>query len=290
MLGKKALTKTRHACERRLERADLLGCRLVFKDEIQEGVVWDQIEMCGHGSGKMIWTEVKPDRFIEYPNTAKLGIASNQLPHFTNPHAGKLVGRMHLFRAEGEVYANDTVKDFERLVDIIVEEEGPAILMWAIDEFYNLMNDPDRWARVTKVWRDATDEYARKGSPLRQWLSYEPNLVVDRRASMWRLDAYERYKKFAKNNGIAYESREGFKAALNALLPGKLAFTWWREDDCDKGAAMIRGLGPAQLVDGQGNIHEWPIPTLQPAVEGLSSSQGEKCTHTQGAEDIRSVS
>jgi phage/plasmid-associated DNA primase len=266
MLSEAILSKNGDQGTKRFEKSEWPGRRWVFKDELQQGMHWDETSMCEIATGAKLFTDVKHGRGIEFTNNTKMVIVGNHCPHFVSPEAGGLASRIHLFKSEGPVY-RDTLKDKKGLHKIISDDEGPVILQWRIDEAVRLHQEEGRWQRATQPLRDAGKAYAREDSSFEQWLVDQSThgIVQHEQAEMWLSAAFQSYREFAKDIDRKPLSQANFRAALEARFKVDGQFLVrierWSKHDEHWNASVIRGLGPKEMVDlniQSGNVIPFP--------------------------------
>jgi putative DNA primase/helicase len=265
MLSETLLSKNGDSGAKWFERANFPGLRMGFRDEVQEGMTFDETAMCEMATGKRLFTDVKHGRGIEYINNIKLFIVGNHYPHFVSPETGGLVSRVHVFKSEGRVFRNTAECDYA-LDKTILAEEGSVILQWLVDECIQLQQDPTRWARVTRPLREAAEEYAEEVSLISQWIKCEAlrGWIVNPKAQCWTAEASNRYRQFAKDNDRRPKSIPEFKRALQQRFKGIIHYELWSKRDDYHNLSFIRGLGPKEGPSLTGDVVPFPDPAMQP--------------------------
>ena len=233
---------------KRFDMANIVGKRLLFMDETQLGMTWDETRASKGASAKKLSAEIKFGRTIQFDNTAKICIVGNHKPNFVAADTGGLTSRMLLLEAGGINYREPKNKGIDSLSDIIVAEEGPAILMWALEACVADYCKPGLFDELMEEAREAAKAYAMEDSTLRQWVSEEmcerPDLSID------TMEAFRRFLDFAKgissNNRAPNIKLSAFKQALKAAFPtiefGK------RTSGPHPNRSYIKGFGYAQAA------------------------------------------
>jgi P4 family phage/plasmid primase-like protien len=233
---------------KRFDMANIVGKRLLFMDETQLGMTWDETRASKGASAKRLSAEIKFGRTIQFDNTAKICIVGNHKPNFVAADTGGLTSRMLLLEAGGINYREPKNKGIDGLSDIIVAEEGPAILMWALEACVADYCTRGLFDELMEEAREAAKAYAMEDSTLRQWVADEmcerPDLSID------TMEAFRRFLDFAKgissNNRAPNIKLSAFKQALKAAFPsiefGK------RTSGSHPNRSYIKGFGYAQAA------------------------------------------
>jgi putative DNA primase/helicase len=234
---------------KRFDMATLVGKRLAFLDETQLGMTWDETRASKGASAKKLNAELKFGRTIEFANTAKIRIVGNHKPNFVAADTGGLTSRMLLYEAGGINYREPKNTGIDKLSDIIVEEEGPAILMWLLEACVADYNTPSLFNELTLKQREAAKAYAEENSKLRQWVAdrmcVQPDLEID------TTDALKSYVVFCKEvyGGKAPNIQlSGFKQALKRAVPS-VSFGHNRTRGPHPNRAYIKGIGYPPVAD-----------------------------------------
>jgi hypothetical protein len=179
---------------------------------------------------------------------------------------------MLLMEAAGTNYRDPANKGTEGLSDIIVAEEGSAILMWALEACVADYCTPGLFNELMEEPRKAAREYAKEDSTIQQWAAHEMREHPD--ADVDALEAIERYLDFCKriSGGKApHIKMSGFKAAVKAAFPS-ISFGN-RTKGPHKNRVYIRGFGFAQPDFSEaGNV----VQLHQPQPETPASTTEEK--------------
>jgi len=152
---------------------------------------------------------------------------------------------MLLFEAGGINYRDPKNNGIDGLSDIIVAEEGPAILMWALEACIADHRTPSLFNELMAEPREAAKKYAKEDSTINQWGTNEMHVADD--ADVDTLEALEHYLEFCKrvSGGKAPNIKlSGFKAALKAAFPS-IEFGN-RTKGPHKNRSYIQGFGFAQ--------------------------------------------
>ena len=233
---------------KRFDMANIVGKRLLFMDETQLGMTWDETRASKGASAKRLSAEIKFGRTIQFDNTTKICIVGNHKPNFVAADTGGLTSRMLLLEAGGVNYREPKNKGIDGLLDIIVAEEGPAILMWALEACVADYRTPGLFDELMEEAREAAKAYAMEDSTLRQWVADEmcerPDLSID------TMEAFRKFLDFAKgissNNRAPNIKLSAFKQALKAAFPsiefGK------RTSGPHPNRSYIKGFGYAQAA------------------------------------------
>jgi phage/plasmid-associated DNA primase len=233
---------------KRFDMAALIGKRMAFMDETQLGMTWDETRASKGASAKKLNAELKFGRTVEFANTAKICIVGNHKPNFVAADTGGLTSRMLLFEAGGINYREPKNNGIDKLSDIIVAEEGPAILMWLLEACVADYNTPGLFNELTLKQREAAKAYAKEDSKLRQWVAdrmcVQPDLDID------TTEALKSYVGFCKEvyGGKAPNIQlSGFKQALKKAFPSVSFGNRTRGPHPNR--ACINGLGYPPVAD-----------------------------------------
>jgi putative DNA primase/helicase len=240
--------------DKRFDMVKIIGKRMLFADETQKGSTLDETRLCLVASHPVLQAEIKGGEEIEFDATGKLCIAGNHRPHFVSGEAGGLTSRLLLLEMENEPIRG-TAADIANFAKQLVEEEGPAVLMWMIEGAIIDSADQDgaQYRELTTVMRDKAMEYTRENSLYWQWI--EARCRVEPDAEIDLLEAYEAFKEYVwrTTHERSRDRRTDFRAALKAMLPD-LEFST-RTKGQYKGRAYIRGLGFTKInYEDAGNV------------------------------------
>lgn len=204
---------------KRFDMATIIGKRMLFMDETQLGMSWDETRMSKVGSARRLNAELKFGRAVEFDNTGKIFVVGNHKPKFVAADTGGLVSRMLLTEAVGTNYREKKNKGIDELARIIVEEEAEAILMWALEQSVADYANPELFGELTEDLKDASKEYAKEDSLMHQWLDSEMELADD--LDIDQPDAIEAYLKFVERitGKKGHVTPSAFKSSLKAAAP-----------------------------------------------------------------------
>ena len=235
--------------DKRFDMVHVMGKRMGFIDETQKGASWDETRASTVATAKRLEAEFKGGAEINFDNTIKLIIAGNHYPHFVSAEAGGLMRRMLLLELINPPFCG-TDEDIANYAQMLVAQEGPAILAWCIegamrdyaDENHLIFND------LRRPLLEASQEYARESNPIRDWV--EAEMRVDPELDIDLLAAWERYNAFVRRaGGVTRETRRGFKTALQAAYPSVVFGL--RASFKDRGKSFIKGIGFNQADFGE---------------------------------------
>jgi phage/plasmid-associated DNA primase len=244
----------------RFDLGRIAGKRMLFLDETMMGMLYDEARMSLLASGSTLTVEIKFGRdSVKFPNRAKLCISGNHRPHFISGEAGGLSSRMMLFEAQGE-YLRGGPKDIHNVAALIAQEEGPAILTWAIQNAVLDYQDGghQRFHELMAPAKAATKEYTRQDSTIVQWADEhvqfgadcEPDFETD------LIDLYKSFKEYAKDaNDMQRLRPQDFKRLLMAAFPELKADKRGRPNI---GRVFLKGIAFKAPVDAVGNVVEFP--------------------------------
>jgi putative DNA primase/helicase len=250
---------------KRFDMAGIIGKRMLFMDETQLGMSWDETRMCKLASAIKLVSELKFGRSVEFNNTAKIFIVGNHKPNFVAAETGGLTSRMLLTEAKGVNYRDEKNNGINGLARIIVDEEGSAILMWALEQCIADYDDPKLFAKLTADLKAASREYAKEDSLVQQWVAHEMWLADD--ADIDLIDAIKGYQKFCKDltGRTPRVTWSEFKTMLKAAFP-RLEFSN-RTKGPHKNRAFIKGIGYPQVIDELTGVNVVPFPNASKASE-----------------------
>lgn len=227
----------------RFDMSMIIGKRMLFIDETMMGISFDEARMSDLGSGAYMEAEVKFGRdSVGFTNRGKLCISGNHRPHFISGAAGGLASRMMLVEAFGEDLRGKEGVDKHNIAVDIVQEEGPALLMWAIQ---NAIQDykkggHERFHRLMAPTKAATRQYVKEDNTFVQWV--EDRMQLSSEIDIDLLTAFAAFREYQKDiNDKQTYRRTDFKRLLKAAFP-HLKFETRSENE-GHGRACIRGLG-----------------------------------------------
>jgi hypothetical protein len=164
---------------------------------------------------------------------------------------------MLLLEAQGE-NIRGTAKEIVNIASQIVAEEGPAILMWALEasiQDYASQGNAFYNSRV-KEMKAAAREYTRENSIYRQWAE-AAELRFDAEASMYTESAHDMFTEYAQRKGEHKRVRlDTFKQAMAALYPSIRFGKSTTRPHPNK--ATVFGMGLPEVTDTIGNVVVFP--------------------------------
>jgi phage/plasmid-associated DNA primase len=235
---------------------EIIGKRMGFSDETQKGASFDEERLSNVAGSIRLQAEFKGGAEIEFPNRIKLNIAGNHRPNFISGEAGGLMRRMLLMEGPSKPLAAVT-KVEDDFAQKVVEAEGRAILMWAIEGAILDYADTDNliFNTLKQPMVEATKAYTKENSIYWQWV--EARMRVEPDADIDLIEAYEMFKDYVFNvtKERTRDRRTDFRAALKAMLSDKIEISN-RTSGPHKNRAYIKGLGVAVPFDatGSGNV------------------------------------
>src|SRR5271165_1706439 len=199
----------------RFDISMIIGKRMLFLDETMMAMSFDEARMSNLASGKTMECEIKFGRdSVKFANRAKLCISGNHRPHFISGEAGGLASRLMLFEAKGKSLRGSAI-GINNVATQIVQDEGPAILMWAIQNAWldYAAEGHTRYHRLMATAKAAAAEYTRQDSPVVQWVDDCMELSLEFDIDL--VDALKDYIAYHKDFG---EKRKPRPTDLKRLL------------------------------------------------------------------------
>jgi hypothetical protein len=137
----------------------------------------------------------------------------------------------------------------QNFADVVVAEEGPAILMWMVQGAMLDYADKDHkiFNALKQPMVDAARAYSRENSLYWQWYEEKMRIGPLDEVDIDLLEAFDQYRAwvFEKTKERCRDRRTDFKAALVAMFGKKIMFDI-RTNGSHPGRAMIKGLGYAK--------------------------------------------
>ena len=157
--------------EKRFDMAAIVGKRLGLSDETQKGSTLDETRLSNVAGAPLLRAELKGGREFDFPNRVKLVLCGNHRPNFVSGEAGGLTRRMLLLEVTNKPLVQ-MLKVEENFADLLVEAEGPAILMWAIEGAMLDYADIDNmiFILLKREMVEATYRYTRENSLYWGWV------------------------------------------------------------------------------------------------------------------------
>jgi len=176
--------------DKRFELSQIIGKRVLVIDETQQGSTYDETLLCSVATAPTLTAEFKNGKVgVEFVNTASLLMAGNNRPRWVAGEVGGLVDRMLLLEITSEKFRN-TAKEIHDLAQVITEEEGPAVMAWALRGAMLDYADTDmsQYRALVEPMLEASRQDAAEQSPVRQWgeamqLVEAPDLKMETMAS-----------------------------------------------------------------------------------------------------------
>ncbi len=191
------------------ELADIEGARLVYTSEIDGGRRWNEARLKQLTGRDTVKARRMRCAFTEFRPICKLWIAGNRRPRFRGVDEAWR-RRVHLLPFL--VTVQESERDPQLAERLIAEEEGPAILRWAIDGALEWRRN--RLSPPAAV-REATAEYLIEGDAIGRWL--EECCIRDRERWEDRTKLFESWRSFCDNAGEQARHRgEPVRGAVSA--------------------------------------------------------------------------
>jgi phage/plasmid-associated DNA primase len=208
--------------DKRFEMVQIIGKRILIKDETQQGGAYDETLLCSVATQDTLTAEFKHGKNgVEFRNTASLIMAGNNRPRWTAGEVGGLVERLLLLEITSEKFRG-TAKEIHNLAQLIADEEGPAIMMWALQGAMLDYADADmsEYRALTAPMLEETMSDAREQSPVRQWgeameLVEAPDLKMETTATFNMFRSWH-YSTTHQHNNM---SLDDWKKAVKTAWP-----------------------------------------------------------------------
>lgn len=210
--------------------AQLAGARMVYLAEANSRGRWDESLIKQLTGGDKVSASFKGGRTFEFLPQMTLWAYGNSIPEFRDDSEG-FWRRIRLWELSQKVPPADKI---EKLWDVLIREEGPGILAWAVQgavKAANWLTDgrgelptPPSVAAATQAYRDETDVV---GQFAREHLQLSAGSRVDK-ASLWA------------NYGL-YLRRGGDEFAKNAVDLKSQLLTWFLARDHEVTSVTVKG-------------------------------------------------
>ena len=252
-----SISKSADAGLKRFDKSEMVGKRMLWVDETMISMTFDEAWMSDMASGEEMQVEHKFGRTATVKNVGKICISGNHPPHFTSGKAGGLVSRMMLANAKGENLRGKKGVEVVNVAKKIAEEEGPALLTWAIQNaiYDHTPGGHERFSRLLEPMKQASSKYAADDSSIVQWvkddLELDPTFDIDLK------DAYAGFKTYTQGNNEFSRLRSSDFLRLLLIEFPELG----RGERTDKKRlhrVYIRGLGFRRAYDDAGNEMKFP--------------------------------
>lgn len=208
--------------------ANLAGSRMVSISETRKGQILDESRFNRLSGDKIQRASHKGEKSFEFPTTFTMVLYGNVRP--TIPFTEGVRRRVKVIHMDAKVSAAERV---ENLSGLMLAEEGPAILAWAVRGAVRVSSgeradDPPTVANAVKDWQRENNPF---GDFAERYLEVEPDAKVSN-DELW--DAYQLYlrhghRDFAKDvttlgqrlmEWANVEQIEGIKRPTNAMKFG----------------------------------------------------------------------
>lgn len=167
----KAFVKTKY--EQRFSVSSLSGYHLVYSNEIERGEEWASARLKEATGGGVMEVERKREHAEQMKITSHLWFTGNDLPVFP-PGDEALKSRMVLIEANTPVPSEE---DIEGFAEILVAQEGPAILARAIEWRQRYLRDGK--LLIPASIRDKVNEHFLENDPIWQWAQERCEFVAN---------------------------------------------------------------------------------------------------------------
>ena len=151
MLTEALVSKNGNEGSKRFGLADLVGIRMGFMDETQLGSTFDETWLSKGASAKTLVAEIKFGRSVTVRNTMKINIVGNHKPNLVAADTGGLPSRMLLYPCGGINYRLPGNNGKEDLLEQIMRDEAPYILMWALEQSIADYKNPGLFNQLTSM-------------------------------------------------------------------------------------------------------------------------------------------
>lgn len=240
----------------RFDMGRTAGKRMLFLDETLLGMMYDEARLSLLASGSTLTVEIKFGRdSVKFPNRAKLCISGNHRPHFVSGEAGGLVSRLMTIEGKGQCIRGGP-NDIHQVCKLIAEEEGPAVLSWAIQNAIKDYQEDghQRFHRLMEPAKAATKEYTRQDSTLVQWVEEHTHLDASLDADL--IDLHKHFAAFAKERNDPQRLRpQDFKKVLMLTYP---ELGEGKRGRPNIGRVYIKGISFRPPTDTTGKVVEFP--------------------------------
>jgi putative DNA primase/helicase len=190
------------------ELAALMGARLVTAVEPEQGRRWSETRIKQLTGGDEISARFMRQDFFDYSPQFKLFIAGNHKPGLRSVDKA-MTRRMNIVPFAVTIPDAEKVKD---LADILLADEGPGILQWAIDGCLDWRkNGLAPPAAVT----NATANYLKTEDVLQSWLN--ERCVRDGTAATLSSLLFEDWKRWTEKRNEFAGSNKAFAQLLEGL-------------------------------------------------------------------------
>jgi putative DNA primase/helicase len=190
------------------ELAALMGARLVTAVEPEQGRRWSETRIKQLTGGDEISARFMRQDFFDYTPQFKLFIAGNHKPGLRSVDKA-ISRRMNIVPFTVTISDDEKVKD---LADILLADEGPGILQWAID---GCLDWQKQGLAPPAAVTDATKDYLKTEDVLQSWI--DERCVRDGGAATLSCLLFEDWKRWAEKRNEFVGSNKAFTQMLEGL-------------------------------------------------------------------------
>jgi putative DNA primase/helicase len=187
------------------ELAALMGARLVTAVEPEQGRRWSETRIKQLTGGDEISARFMRQDFFDYAPQFKLFIAGNHKPGLRSVDKA-ISRRMNIVPFTVTISDKEKVKD---LADILLADEGPGILQWAID---GCLDWQKKGLAPPAAVTDATASYLKTENVLQSWL--DERCVRDGTAATLSSLLFEDWKRWTERRNEFAGSNKAFAQLL----------------------------------------------------------------------------
>ncbi len=203
--------------KRTFELSQLKGKRGAFAGEVPKGSRWDVQLISTMLGGSELSAEGKGTSFKDFYNTAKILVAGNHRPSFpstTDPDG--IDRRMLLLEFPRSI--EGVLPDDKNFAQNVVAAEGPAILMWFLEEaqagWESLQRDGSFMGNTIEVGLELARIYRERANPHMQWVEEE----MQREGQIPGKQAWHTYLEYGDRMGLwKSQKKEGYDDFLTAM-------------------------------------------------------------------------
>jgi P4 family phage/plasmid primase-like protien len=225
--------------KRTFELSQLRGKRGAFSSEVPKGARWDVLLITTMLGGTELSAEGKGSAFKDFYNTAKIIVSGNHQPSFpstTDPDG--IDRRMLLLKFSRRI--DEVMPDNKKFSETVVEAEGPAILMWFLEEAYKgyqeLVDRGSFMGDTVEVGLELAKDYREKANPHSQWI--DDDMIRDPLGEVPGKEGRDSYHAWGDRQEMwRSQKKESYEDFLSAMKT--LGFKVAAPTDHKKGQAMI---------------------------------------------------
>lgn len=213
--------------KRPFELGDIAHARALFVPETLKGMTWDDALICSMLGGVPIRVERKHRDSKHVRVFMTITITGNHLPHFitsSQPNKSGIDRRLLLLKVDKLLQGKIDDHYARKLVD----EEGPAILMWfiqhAMEGYQSLQKNGSFYGDTVNKAKAAAEAYKAEMSPHLQWME-EEDVILESGTRTNAHQAWRSYKDYIKDdNPLHRETKEEFRDNLAAATNGAITY------------------------------------------------------------------